>query len=69
VELLLRPSSEADYVFGCVNSEGARLILTELCAAYARPYFDSASDIEADDRSRYGGRVCVAWRGNLASFV
>lgn len=55
---------DSDYVFGCIDSEGVRLILTELCAAYARPYFDSASDIEADDRSRYGGRVCVAWRGN-----
>jgi molybdopterin/thiamine biosynthesis adenylyltransferase len=54
---------ESDYVFGCVDSEGARMVLTELCAAYARPYFDTASDIEAEDRSRYGGRVCVAWKG------
>jgi hypothetical protein len=28
----------ADYVFGCLDSEGARLVLTELCAAYAKPY-------------------------------
>ena len=27
-----------DYVFGCLDSEGARLVLTELCAAYAKPY-------------------------------
>jgi molybdopterin-synthase adenylyltransferase len=36
---------EADYVFGCLDSEGARLVLTELCSAYARPYFDLATDI------------------------
>jgi tRNA A37 threonylcarbamoyladenosine dehydratase len=36
---------DADYVFGCLDCEGARLILTELCSAYARPYFDLASDI------------------------
>jgi hypothetical protein len=46
---------ECDFVFGCVDSEGARLVLTELCAAYARPYFDCASDIEGDDPPRYTG--------------
>jgi ThiF family len=55
---------DSDYVFGCVDSEGARLILTELCAAYARPYFDSASDIEGGESPRYGGRVCVAQNGD-----
>jgi molybdopterin/thiamine biosynthesis adenylyltransferase len=54
---------ESDYVFGCVDSEGARLVLTELCAAYRLPYFDIATDIEAGDIARYGGRVCAALRG------
>ncbi len=54
---------QSDYVFGCVDSEGARLVLTELCAAYRLHYFDIASDIEVADISRYGGRVCVALRG------
>ena len=36
---------QSDYVFGCIDSEGIRLILTELCAAYTRPYLDIASDI------------------------
>ena len=54
---------QADYVFGCVDSEGARLVLTELCAAYRLPYFDVASDIEAGTSPRYGGRVCAALRG------
>ena len=51
---------QSDYVFGCVDSEGARLVLTELCAAYRLPYFDIASDIEVGAVSRYGGRVCAA---------
>lgn len=53
----------ADYVFGCLDSEGARLVLNELSAAYARPYFDLASDILPGDPPNYGGRVCVAWDG------
>lgn len=55
---------QADYVFGCLDSEGARLILNELCAAYSRPYFDLASDILPGDPPSYGGRVCVAWDGH-----
>ncbi len=31
----------ADYVFGCLDSEGARLVLNEVCAAYTRPYLIS----------------------------
>jgi molybdopterin/thiamine biosynthesis adenylyltransferase len=54
---------QSDYVFGCVDSEGARLVLTELCAAYRLSYFDIASDIEVGTTSRYGGRVCAALRG------
>lgn len=54
----------ADYVFGCVDNEGSRLILTELCSAYARPYFDLATEIIPGDEPIYGGRVCVAWDGN-----
>jgi molybdopterin/thiamine biosynthesis adenylyltransferase len=49
-----------EYVFGCLDNEGARLILNELCMAYSKPYFDLASDIPAADN--YGGRICVAWQ-------
>jgi hypothetical protein len=52
---------KADYVYGCLDNEGGRLILNEICAAYSRPYFDLASDILPD--GSYGGRVCVAWEG------
>jgi ThiF family len=53
-----------DYVFAGLDLEGARLILNELCAAYARPYFDLASDVIPGDSVEYGGRVCVALDGN-----
>ena len=54
---------DCDYAFGCLDNDGARLILAELCAAYSKPYFDLASDILVEE-NRYGGRVCVAWDGN-----
>ncbi len=53
----------ADYVFGCLDTEGARLVLTELCAAYDRPYLDLASDIIPGESLSYGGRICIAWGG------
>jgi molybdopterin/thiamine biosynthesis adenylyltransferase len=54
----------ADYVLGCLDSEGARLILTEVCAAYSRPYIDISSDILPGDPPEYGGQICIAWDGN-----
>lgn len=54
----------SDYVFGCLDSEGARLVLTELCSAYAKPYIDLASDILPSEPINYGGQICVAWYGN-----
>lgn len=54
----------ADYVFGCVDCEGARLILAELCSVYARPCFDLASDIHpSSSPPLYGGRVCFSSAG------
>jgi hypothetical protein len=53
----------ADYVFGCVDADGARLVLNELCSAYTRPYIDVATEIPADDVRRFGGRVCIAAGG------
>ena len=54
---------ESDYLFGCLDSEGARLISTELTAAYTRPYIDLASDVIPGDPPTNGGRVCVAQDG------
>lgn len=54
--------SESNFVFGCLDNDGARLVLNELCLAYEKPYFDLASGIDVD-QGRYGGRVCVRWKG------
>jgi hypothetical protein len=55
---------EAGYVFGCLDSEGTRLVLTELCSAYEKPYIDIASDIVPGVPPSYGGQACIAWDGN-----
>ena len=52
---------EAYYVFGCVDIDGARLVLNELCSAYSTPYFEIASDADPGPPLAYGGRVCVSW--------
>jgi hypothetical protein len=53
----------ADVVFGCLDKEGPRLILTELCSAYRRDYVDVASDVLPGDPPEWGGRVCTSWQG------
>lgn len=54
----------ADFVFGCVDNDGPRLVLTELCAAYGRPYFDLAAEIKPGADLHYGGRVCFSEGGH-----
>ena len=54
--------SGSSFVFGCLDNDGARLILNELCLAYDKPYVDLASGIDVEE-GRYGGRVCVRWNG------
>jgi hypothetical protein len=54
----------SEFVFGCLDSDGARLVLNELCAAYERPYFDLATEIIPGSPPTYGGRVCAAWDGH-----
>jgi Dinucleotide-utilizing enzymes involved in molybdopterin and thiamine biosynthesis family 2 len=55
----------ADVVFGCLDNEGARLILTEVCSAYGKTYIDLASDINPKIQPMtYGGRVHFATRGD-----
>lgn len=49
----------ADFVFGCLDSEGSRFILNEFCLAYQRPFFDLATEIHPEaPETYYGGRVC-----------
>lgn len=54
-----------DVLFGCVDNDGARLILNELALAYSIPYFDLAVGIEATDGivSEAGGRVAFVRPG------
>ena len=54
----------SDVVFGCLDSEGARLVLTEVCAVYDHPYFDLATEIQPGKHVTYGGRVCIAKEGD-----
>ena len=53
----------ADYVFGCVDLEGIRLVLLELCMAFDKPYIDIATGIEAGPPAFFGGRVCCSLPG------
>jgi hypothetical protein len=50
---------KASCAFGCVDNDGARLVLNELCVAFEIPYIDLASDIENKTGLIYGGRVFV----------
>jgi molybdopterin/thiamine biosynthesis adenylyltransferase len=52
---------DVDIIFGCVDNDGARLVLSELSAAYMVPYFDVASEITMDDGkiTEAGGSVSV----------
>jgi molybdopterin/thiamine biosynthesis adenylyltransferase len=54
---------EADWVIGSIDCEGGRLILTEFCSAYSKPYIDLATDINPDHTLEFGGRVCVSING------
>lgn len=51
------------YVVGCIDREGVRFILNELCSAYANPYIDLATDIIKEKPMSYGGRVFCNWDG------
>ncbi len=55
---------DSDYVFGCLDSDGARLILNELCLAYELPYFDLATEIDPGPPIVFGGRVCFVFNGS-----
>ena len=48
---------ESTCIFGCVDHDGPRLVLTELCAAYEIPYIDLASEVIPGTPFCYGGRI------------
>ena len=45
---------DSGFVFGCVDKDGARLLLTELCKTYNKPYLDVATEIK---EGGWGGRI------------
>jgi molybdopterin/thiamine biosynthesis adenylyltransferase len=55
-----------DIIFGCVDNDGARLILTELASAYNKTLIDSGTEIvNSPDFQEFGGRVIVARPGDF----
>jgi molybdopterin-synthase adenylyltransferase len=54
-------------IFGCVDNDGARLILAELTAAYSIPLIDVATEIIPGKETflTFGGRVVVARPGDF----
>jgi len=57
---------EPEIIFGCVDNDSARLILTELAAAYEKTLIDSGTEIiNTEDFQEFGGRVIVARPGDF----
>lgn len=56
---VLQVLRRADVIVGCLDNDGARLVLNEFALAYGKLLIDLASDIETDSGLRYGGRVTV----------
>jgi len=50
---------QADTLFGCLDNDGARLVLNEFTLAYGKRLLDLASDVDPVDGLRYGGRVSL----------
>jgi len=57
----LNAIKHVDVLFGCVDNDGARLMLNELACAYLIPYFDLAVGLLSDNNGigEAGGRVAV----------
>jgi molybdopterin/thiamine biosynthesis adenylyltransferase len=53
--------TKSDIVVGCLDSDGARSILNELCIAYGITYIDLASEVF--ENGTFGGRVAVVKNG------
>jgi hypothetical protein len=52
---------ECDFIFGCVDHDGPRLVLLEFCAAYLKPYLDVATDILVEGNEKdFGGRIVLS---------
>ena len=55
-----------EIIFGCLDNDGGRLILTELAAAYNKTLIDSGTEIiNSQEFQEFGGRVIVARPGDF----
>jgi len=55
-----------EIIFACVDNDSARLILTELSAAFDKTLIDSGTEIiNSKDYQEFGGRVIVAQPGDF----
>lgn len=50
---------KSDFIFGCVDKDGARLILTEFSKAFDKPFMDIATGIDPDTLN-FGGRIVLS---------
>jgi molybdopterin/thiamine biosynthesis adenylyltransferase len=61
--------ARASVIFGCMDRDGARLLLNEFACAYNRSYFDIATDTDKDgDRVTFGGRLMVRTGGDACLY-
>lgn len=59
-----RAITSAGWIFGCVDNDAARLLLTEVASRHRIPYIDLASDAGGEaGASWFGGRVFVTYGG------
>jgi molybdopterin/thiamine biosynthesis adenylyltransferase len=55
---------DSDVVLGCLDTEGARLLLLQACAVLRKPYIDMATqEFPEESPIRYGGRVSSSFFG------
>ncbi len=61
--------ARATAIFGCMDRDGARLLLNEFACAYDRPFFDIATDTHVDgDLVTFGGRLMVRTGGDACLY-
>jgi molybdopterin/thiamine biosynthesis adenylyltransferase len=68
-EKVLDALTHTDYLFGCVDNDSARLILTELAAAFEILLIESAAQIHPEEGwiNGFGGRVIIACPGEFCA--
>lgn len=58
--------SKADLTFGCLDNDGPRLVLLELCCSERKPYIDIATDVPQP--GCFGGRLIFSGLGKGCLF-